>query len=358
MLNKKTGFVFALFIVVLMLAACAGSTPEAPSEPEATPLPPTSVPEPAPTTVPEPAAAPLFRGYRIAFVTHGGADSAFWPVVIRGAEQAAQDMGVVVDYKAPETFDLAKMAMLIDEAVASNPDGLVVSIPDADVLAHSIRVAIDAGIPVFSINSGSEIAERLGAIGHIGQLEYQAGYEGGKAMSTAGARKAICLNQEVGNVALDLRCQAFADALAADFVESRVVPVIVDDNDPAGSETAILDILTEELEADPEINAILALGNTAAKPMINVVRQNSQFDDLLMGTFDLSPEILAAVRDGEVLFAIDQQPYMQGYLPIVYVALYLDNLNVPGGPVVLTGPGMVTQENADEIIELSAQGTR
>src|SRR5690606_14110148 len=144
---------------------------------------------------------------RFVVVSHGQAADPFWSVVKNGVDEAASELGVSVEYRAPTTFNMVEMAQLIDAAVASQPDGLVVSIPDAAALGDSIRNAVAAGIPVVSMNSGSDVREELGVAVHVGQTEYEAGLGGGKRMKEAGVTKAICVNQEVGNVALDLRCE-------------------------------------------------------------------------------------------------------------------------------------------------------
>lgn len=292
------------------------------------------------------------RPYRIVVVTHGQASDPFWSVVVNGVNQAATDMRVEVQYQAPATFDMIAMSQLIDAAVASRPNGLVVSIPDADALGDSIRAAVAAGIPVISINSGSDVAQDLGVLAHIGQTEYEAGYGGGQRMAAAGATNAICVNQEVGNVALDLRCQGFTDAMAE--AGGTVTLLAVDLADPTGSENRILATLT----SDPSIDAIFTLGPTGASPALNALTSSGQLGQILLATFDLSPDVLAAVRDGDMLFAIDQQQYTQGYLAIVYMTLFLENLNTPGSFVVQTGPGFVTADTAAQVIDLSAAGTR
>jgi len=152
---------------------------------------------------------------RFVVVVHGQASDPFWSVVKKGVDAAGKDLGVNVEYQSPGTFDMVAMSQLIDAAVASKPDGLVVSIPDAAALGPAIRRAVDAGIPVISINSGSDVAKGLGVMTHIGQTEYEAGQGGGERMASAGVKHAICVNQEVGNVALDQRCQGFTDAMTA-----------------------------------------------------------------------------------------------------------------------------------------------
>jgi simple sugar transport system substrate-binding protein len=292
------------------------------------------------------------RPYRIVVVTHGQASDPFWSVVKKGVDQAAVDMRVRVEYQAPATFDMVAMSQLIEAAIATEPDGLVVSIPDPDALGPAIRKAVQAGIPVISINSGSDVAAEFGVLAHIGQTEYEAGYGGGQRMAAAGAKNALCVNQEVGNIGLDLRCQGFTDAMAE--AGGRVSVLAVELADPTGTVNRI----SAALAADPTIDAIFTLGPTGAAPALEALEREGMLGEILLATFDLSPEVLAAVRDGNMLFAIDQQQYTQGYLAIVYMTLFLENLNTPGQILVPTGPGFVTQETAAQVIELSAAGTR
>lgn len=292
------------------------------------------------------------RDYRIIVITHGQASDPFWSVVKNGVDQAAADMGVTVEYQAPATFDMVAMAQLIDAAIASDPDGLVVSIPDPDALGDVIGEAIAAGIPVMSINSGSDVAEELGVLAHVGQTEYEAGFGGGQRMAASGATNALCVNQEVGNVSLDLRCQGFSDAMLE--AGGTVQVIAVDLADPTGTTNRI----SAALISDSTIDSIFTLGPTGAAPALVALENDGLLGEILVATFDLSPEVLEAIRDGDMLFAIDQQQYMQGYLPIVYLTLFLENLNTPGSLLIQTGPGFVTAETAAQVIDLSAAGTR
>ena len=300
----------------------------------------------------EEAMAEDMRDVRIVVVSHGQASDPFWSVVKNGVDQAAKDMRVTVEYQAPQTFDMVAMSQLIDAAVASEPDGLVVSIPDADALGDSITDAIDAGIPVISMNSGSDVAKDLGILVHVGQTEYEAGFGGGERMAEAGATTAICVNQEVGNVALDLRCEGFTDAMEA--AGGTVEVLAVDLADPTDAQQRI----SAALIANPDADSILTLGPTGAAPALGALEDEGLIGEILLATFDLSPEVLEAVRDGNMLFAIDQQQYIQGYLPIVLLTLYKENLNTIANDVLMTGPGFVTEETAAQVIDLSAAGTR
>jgi simple sugar transport system substrate-binding protein len=292
------------------------------------------------------------RDFRFVVVTHGQASDPFWSVAANGVQAAAEDMGVQVEYQAPETFDMVAMSQLIDAAVASQPDGLVVSIPDADALGPSIRAAVDAGIPVISMNSGSDVFADLGVLVHVGQTEFEAGLIAGQRFADEGVKNAICINQEVGNVALDLRCQGFEKGLG------QKVPVIpVDLADPTGAQETVAGVLQEQSDLD----GILTLGPTGAEPTLAALDQAGLLGQVKFATFDLSPEVLEAIDGGDMLFAIDQAQYLQGYLPIVLLTKYLETGALPLGSVdrvILTGPQIVTQETAAQVVDFSAEGLR
>jgi simple sugar transport system substrate-binding protein len=294
------------------------------------------------------AASAAAQDMRFVVVSHGQAADPFWSVVKNGVDQAAEDLGVTVEYRAPDTFDMVQMSQLIDAAVASQPDGLVVSIPDAEALGPSIENAVASGIPVVSMNSGSDVREALGVAVHVGQTEYEAGLGGGKRMAAAGVTKAICVNQEVGNVALDLRCEGFADGL-----EGAEVEVLAVSMDP----TEIGNAIKAYISANPDTDGVLTLGPSAGEPAMAALEEIEALDQVKFGTFDLSPGVLRAIDEGKMLFAIDQQQYLQGYLPIQFLRLYNLYGLMPAG-TVMTGPGFVTQDNAAQVIELAAKGIR
>ena len=289
---------------------------------------------------------------RFVVVVHGQASDPFWSVVKNGVDQAGKDLGVQVEYQSPGTFDMVAMSQLIDAAVASRPDGLVVSIPDANALGPAIKRAVAAGIPVISINSGSDVAQSLGVMTHIGQTEYEAGLGGGQRMAAAGVKHALCVNQEVGNVALDLRCKGFTDAMSQGGASVDVLGVNL--SDPTDSQQRI----QAAIQADSTLDGVLTLGPTGAKPALQALQSMNKLGSIKLATFDLSPEVLTAIQQGQMLFAIDQQQYEQGYLPIVLLKLYTSNLNTIANPVLMTGPGFVTSDNAARVIDLSKAGTR
>jgi simple sugar transport system substrate-binding protein len=288
-------------------------------------------------------------------ITHGQATDPFWSVVKKGVDQAAHDMGVQAIYEGPAsgTFDVVAMAHLIDTAVAAHPDGIVVSIPDANALGPSIKAAVAAGIPVISINSGSDVAKSLGVLVHIGQTEESAGIGGGLRMGAAGVKHALCINQEVGNAALTLRCKGFQEGLSqADGGTVKVIGVNL--ANPTQSQQTV----EAAIQHDPTIDGILTLGPTGATPTIKALQDLNKLGQIKLATFDLSSDVLNAIKNGQMLFAIDQQQYEQGYLPIVLLTLYKTNLNTIANDVLQTGPGFVTSQNVSQVIQLTAQGTR
>jgi simple sugar transport system substrate-binding protein len=289
---------------------------------------------------------------RFIVVSHGQASDPFWSVVQRGTEAAEEDLGVTVEYQAPTTYDMVAMSQLIDAAVASAPDGLVVSIPDAEALSPSIQRAVDAGIPVISINSGSDVAADLGVLTHVGQTEKEAGIGGGERMAEAGVTNSICLIHEAGNAGLEERCAGYTEAMTA--AGGTVEQLVVDLNNP----TEATQRVQAALSANTEINGIMALGPTGAVPALQAIEAAGQTGTVQIATFDLSPEVLEAIKGGTMLFAIDQQQFEQGYLPIILLNLYVTNANTIANPILMTGPGFVTAENVDEVIDLTADGTR
>jgi simple sugar transport system substrate-binding protein len=292
-------------------------------------------------------AAPV-AAQEIIVVVHGQANDPFWSVVKNGVELAAEHTGANVDFRSPETFDMVAMSQLIDAAVNQEPDGLVVSIPDADALGPAIQRAVAAGIPVISMNSGSDVSAELGALLHVGQDEYDAGFAAGEELASMGGSNAICVNQEVGNVALDLRCEGFAAGFGG---TSDVLPT---GNDPAEVEARI----RAALDSNPDIDTIMALGaSTVGEPAIAAVEAVGMTGEVNIGTFDMSPDFLQAVVDGRAAFAIDQQQFLQGYLPVAFLALQANYGLIPGGNVP-SGPNLITADKAAQVIDLSAQGIR
>jgi simple sugar transport system substrate-binding protein len=291
------------------------------------------------------------RSIRIAVVTHGQASSSFWAIVKNGVDAAARQMGVSVSYRSPDTFNVERMKDLVYQAVDSQPNGLVVSIPDP-AIAPAIRRAERAGIPVVSINSGANEWRSLGVLAHVGQREEPAGYAVGKRMAAAGVKRALCVKQEVGNRALDERCAGFARAMRQAGATSRNFGITIQNRNEAAPK------LVAAIEAR-KADGVLTLGGDAAAAALDAKKLGGRATGVKYATFDLSPEILQAVKDGRMLFAVDQQAYLQGYMPIVMLTQQIRYGLFPAmGQTVSTGPNFVTKKNADLALRTSARGLR
>jgi len=283
----------------------------------------------------------------IAVITHGDGGS-FWSVAKKGAEDAAADMGVELDYQESNN-DPQEQAQLIEAAITADVDGIAVSLPNPEAVTDALNQATEAGIPLVTLNSGSTVWEDLGAITHVGQDESIAGEGAGEELAAAGGSKMLCVIHEQNNTGLQDRCSGAAKGFGGETENFQVTGTA----DPAKTANEI----AAKLQADSSIDSVLALNPDIAVSALEAI--GTAGSDAQLATFDLSGDVVQAVQDGDILFAVDQQQYLQGYLPVVYLTLYNTNANtVGGGQPSLTGPGFVTQENADTVAELAEQGTR
>ena len=279
-------------------------------------------------------------------ITHGSAGDAFWDVVRNGAEKAGEDLGIEVDYQSDG--DPQRQAQLIEAAVNSQADGIVVSMANPDALQDAVESAVEAGIPVVTINSGGDRSAEFGAIGHVGQDEAIAGRGAGEQLAASGAANVLCVIHEAGNIGLEQRCSGASEGLGAD-----VTLLQVDINDITGAQSAI----ASQLQGDAGIDAVLTLNSAVAAAAVEAAADAGS--EAQIATFDLNEDVISGIQAGDIAFAVDQQQYEQGYLPVVMLKLYAENLNtVGGGQPVLTGPGIVDADNVDEIADLASAGTR
>ncbi len=284
---------------------------------------------------------------KIAVITHGDGGS-FWSVAKKGAEDAAKAEGVELDYEESNN-DPQKQAQLIEAAVSSGVDGLAVSLPNPDALKDALGKATAAGIPIVTLNSGSTVWQQLGAITHVGQDEKIAGEGAGEQLKAAGGTKLLCVIHEQNNIGLQDRCAGAAEGFGGDTEDFQVTGTA----DP----TKTANEIAAKLQADSSIDSVLVLNPDIALAAVEAL--DTAGSDAKLATFDLSGDVVKDIEDGTILFAVDQQQYLQGYLPVVFLTLYNENANtVGGGQPVLTGPGFVTKDNASKVADLAEQGTR
>ena len=245
-------------------------------------------------------------------IEHSPDAESWWNTVKNSVKQASEDYGVRVDWRNPPNGDLADMARLIEQASAQNYDGIIVTIADFQVLSGAIKKAVDKGIPVITINSGTGAeSEKLGALMHVGQPEYDAGKAAGEMAKAKGIKSYLCVNSFATNSVSWDRCKGFGDAIGADYKKSTIEV----DGEPAGIEAKV----SAYLRQNPKTQAVLTLGPTSAHPTLKALEKMNK-KDLFFATFDMSDEILRAIKAGVIQVAIDQQPYLQGYIPVAVLA--------------------------------------
>ncbi|BBL79208.1 sugar ABC transporter substrate-binding protein [Rubrobacter xylanophilus] len=267
-------------------------------------------------------------------------------IMQNGAEQAARDMGVDVQFRGPDNFDIPEIQRIFEAAVAAEPDGIAATLPDADALGPIIRRAVEQGIPVVLFNAGLDHYKELGALTYYGQTEYEAGVEAGKRMSREGVDNLLVINHQQGQLTLETRYEGCRDGLGG-----TVKQIAVDGSDPTATRNGI----ETALRQNPDANGMITLGPGVAEQAMRAIRSAGRQDSVKLATFDISKPVLRAVQDGRILFAIDQQMFLQTYLSAVTLATYiLWRLSpVSAAP---TGPSFVTADNAEEIIELAGRG--
>ena len=288
----------------------------------------------------------------IKMITHGQATDPFWNVVRNGAKDAAQDLGISVQYQSPQNFDMVTMSRMIDAVIATNPDGLILSVPDIPALKKSIISASKNNIPIIVINAGSKIIEEVDILTYIGQSEYKAGMKAGQEMVKHNVKSVLCINHEVGNISLDQREQGFRRVLSENDITVKTIPI--DASDP--SETR--ETIRAYLSTNKTIDGILTLGPLGALPIMNLLKDIDKKNNIKLATFAFTPEIIDGIMNGHVLFALDAQQYLQGYLPVVLMNLYITNKNTPAYKKLETGPSIIDIKNAQDVLLLSKRGKR
>ncbi|MFL2520134.1 MAG: sugar ABC transporter substrate-binding protein [Alphaproteobacteria bacterium] len=276
---------------------------------------------------------------RYVMVTHGEGKDPFWPVVQKGGEDAARAIGADFEYIYNPSADMSDMASSIQAAAATQPDGMVISLPDPDALGPAIKAAVAAGVPVITMNSGLENSAALGALMHVGQPEYLAGQSAGARAASEGASNALCMIQEQYNTALSDRCNGYGEAVPVKFIDTT--------SDPATIETRA----TAALQANSDIDAILSVGPHVCVAVDKAVAALGM--TVHHSCFDLSPEVMDLINADRVSFTIDQQQRLQGYMPIIVLHLYNNGAGLLPGANIPSGPGFVDKSNASSVAALA-----
>ncbi|MFH8238201.1 MULTISPECIES: sugar ABC transporter substrate-binding protein [unclassified Streptomyces] len=283
----------------------------------------------------------------VALVTHQAPGDTFWDIVRKGAEAAAAKDNIKLVYSADP--NAGNQANLVQNAIDQKVDGIAVTLAKPDALRGVLGKAEKAGIPVVGLNSGLADWKELGLMSFFGQDESVAGEAFGKKLNEVGSEKALCVIHEQGNVGLTQRC----DGLKKTF-EGSVENLYVNGADKPSVKATV----TAKLQEDGDIDHVVTLGAPFA--MVAVQSVDETGSKAKVATFDLNKELTGAIEKGDIEFAVDQQPYLQGYLAVDGLWLYKNNGNYSGGgeQPVLTGPAFVDKSNVKAVAEFAAKGTR
>lgn len=280
-------------------------------------------------------------------IHHSPSSETFWNTVKNGADLAAEQVGATITHRNPPTGDLADMVRIIEQTVAEQPDGIIVTIPDLETVGGAIEDAVARGIPVVTMNTGTaEQSKSLGALMHVGQPEFEAGKGAGERAKAAGITSFLCVNSLFPNVAGQQRCEGFAEGLGVPLGDQMI--------DSGTDATEIANRVKSYLSNNPDTGAVLTLGPQTAIPTIKALQDIGLAGGIYFATFDLSPGILQGIKDGVINFAIDQQPFLQGYLPTITITNLLRYGVLPANSV-FSGPGFVTKDNLSVVESLAGE---
>ncbi|TCD11846.1 sugar ABC transporter substrate-binding protein [Oricola cellulosilytica] len=287
------------------------------------------------------------EGERYVLVSHAPDSDSWWNTIKNGIALAGEHVNVEVEYRNPPTGDIADMARIIEQAAASAPDGIITTLADFDVLKGPISDAVDQGIDVIIMNTGTpEQAREVGALMYVGQPEYDAGLAAGRRAKDEGVTKFLCVNHAIQQPTVGERCRGYADGLGIDLGDA----MMDSGTDPAEIKNKVLAYLS----ANPDVDGILTLGPVSADPTIAALKENGMAGDIHFGTFDLGAEIVQAIKDGIINWGIDQQPFLQAYLPVVVLANY-DRYGVLPGNNINSGPGFVTADGLEKVEQFAGE---
>lgn len=288
-----------------------------------------------------------FSRLRIAMITHQAPGDTFWDIVRHGAEAAAANDHVDLLYSNDQY--VTGQSVLIQNAIDQRVDGIVVTLPVPDALAGEVRAAQRSGIPIIAFNAGFEAWKSLGLPMYIGQDETLAGRAAGERLSREGAKHVLCVIQAQGQVQLDARCKGLQQGLTSGRSERLYVN--------GADMPSVRATITAKLQEEPTIDYVVALGAPIAMTAIQAVKAADSRATVV--TFDTNTQVVHAIEDGKIQWAIDQQPYLQGYLAVDMLYLLITNGDVLGaGQPILTGPAFIDSSNVKAIARFAARGTR
>ncbi len=286
---------------------------------------------------------PAKAEYTFYFISHGGPGDPWWAPVIKGAELAGKLLGVKVIYEGPEKYSVKWLVDTLEAAAARHPDGIIITITNYKALDQPLRKVIASGIPVIAVNvyDPRPPDQRIPYMAYVGQDEYQAGYKLAEftikwfEKHLGHPPKAAVIGiHEVGHIGLELRAKGIQDA----FKKAGLTPppklYITTDI------TKAYNILKSYLQAHPNVEVIFTLGPLGAHPAMKLIQDLGLKGKVYVATVDLDEQILKGIQDGIVICGVSQQPFAQGFLPVVFMYLYVKYGikppdHIPTGPTII-----------------------
>ncbi|MCO6384143.1 MAG: sugar ABC transporter substrate-binding protein [Vannielia sp.] len=285
------------------------------------------------------------EGEKLVYIYHSGDEDFWWNTIKNTLDQAESELGITVDVRNPPNGDSAQMARIVEQAAAADYDGMIVTIGDYDALRDAITGAVDSGMPVITVNSGTqEQSESMGALMHIGQPEFDAGKLGGERAKADGVSDFVCFNHQMGNIPLTDRCAGFAEGLGLPELGDRMVDL---GGDPVEAKNRAF----AYLKANPDVEAILTLGPNGGDPTLQALEELGLAGAIYWASFELSDDMIGALKDGSLKWSIDQQQFFQGYLAANLLTNYIRyGVRVPHH--INSGPGFLTKDNIEQVESL------
>jgi simple sugar transport system substrate-binding protein len=335
---KSTRFILTVGLVLvaaLVLVGCGGGAAKAKA-----------------ATQPGVAQKPL----KIFLISHSPSTEPFWLPIDKGLQQAAKELGVTAEYRGVQANlqDPNEERKLILNAIAAKPDGLIISNPYPDSLEPVIKQAVDAGIPVVLINAGGSSVLKAGALTYVGNDEVASGRLAARKLGEAGCKHALLITTPQGALAfVDDRNKGFIEGFPGKVSRADIPLSNINDS------TRIKTIIETELQKEKSIDCAFSIGSAASPGMLAARGDlGERANTMHWAAMDLVSSVVDAIKAKQMDFAIDQQQFGQGYLPVVVLTMYLRYGITPGSELIGSGPGLVTLQNVDRILELQAQHYR
>jgi len=294
------------------------------------------------------------------FVIGGKPGDPFWAKIKKGAEDAglvARATGGSVTWLALQSYDNPgpDIAKLIRTALSQHPDAIVGPDWVPEALDDAFKEVIAAHVPLIIYNGGMDAAKTLGAVNYVGSDEYLAGVGGGEYFGSHGVKYVLCVNTLSGAANTEARCKGIADGIAKHGGKSTELPL---PSSMLGNPAAVAQAVKAAVLTDKSVDGVITISSPDANSAASAISRAGVGDRVKLASFDLDETGLDRIKDGKQMFAIDQQPYLQGFLAVSLLNASVEyGLDFPTKPL-LTGPAIVDASNMAATLKGAKAGVR